>query len=170
VGPAEIRVSDGANPRQDPRWRRIRRPLTFPRCSRSCATPVSNSSSSVDIVHRRTPENVERLLELLLQLDATMRYDFANRGLRPTAELLAGKGHLNLSTSLGPLDPLCDLDGLGFDELLPHSQSIVDEGRLLRVLDLPTLITVKTKAGRPKDRLVLPILIATLEERDKPKR
>jgi len=53
---------------------------------------------------------------------------------------------------------------------LAHSQSIVDEGRLLRVLDLPTLITVKTKAGRPKDRLVLPILIATLEERNKAKR
>ena len=47
---------------------------------------------------------------------------------------------------------------------------MTDEGRLLRVLDLPTLITVKTKAGRPKDRLVLPILIATLEERDKAKR
>ena len=128
------------------------------------------TTNDLDIVHRRTPENIERLLELLLQLDATMRYDFANRGLRPTAELLGGKGHLNLSTSLGPLDPLCELDGLGFDELLPHSQSMTDEGRLLRVLDLPTLITVKTKAGRPKDRLVLPILIATLEERDKAKR
>lgn len=48
-------------------------------------------------------------------------------------------------------------------------QSVTDEGRLLHVLDLPTLITEKTKAGRPKDRLVLPILIATLEERDKAK-
>lgn len=128
------------------------------------------TTNDLDIVHRRTPENIERLLELLIQLDATMRYDFANRNLRPTAELLAGNGHLNLSTSLGPLDPLCELDGLGFDELLAHSQSMVDEGRLLRVLDLPTLITVKTKAGRPKDRLVLPILIATLQERDKAKK
>jgi len=63
---------------------------------------------------------------------------------------LAGRGHLNLSTSLGPIDPLCELDGLGFDELLVHSQWMVDEGRLLRVLDLPTLITVKTKAGPPQ--------------------
>ena len=46
---------------------------------------------------------------------------------------------------------------------------MIDEGRLLRVLDLPTLLTVKTKAGRPKDRLVLPILIAILEERGKTK-
>lgn len=42
-----------------------------------------------------------------------------------------------------------------------------DGERVLRVLDLPTLIAVKTKAGRPKDRVVLPILIATLQERNK---
>ena len=142
-----------ASPRQDPRWHRTLRSPTFLRCSRSSATPGSSSitivggaacviegapvtTNDLDIVHRRTPESIERLLELLLQLDATMRYDFANRGLRPTAELLGGKGHLNLSTSLGPLDPLCELDGLGFDELLAHSQSVTDEGRVLRVLDL----------------------------------
>lgn len=125
------------------------------------------TTQDLDIVHQRTPENIERLLAVLLQLDATMRYDFANRGLRPTAELLGGRGHLNLSTSLGPIDPLCELDGQGFDELLPHSQLLNDEERTLRVLDLPTLIALKTKAGRPKDRLVLPILIATLEERSK---
>lgn len=124
----------------------------------------------LDIVHRRTPENVARLLEVLLGLDATMRYDLARRGLRPTAEMLSGRGQINLSTSLGPLDPLCELDaGQGYDELLVHSQPVNAEGRLLRVLDLPTLIAVKTKAGRPKDRMVLPLLIATLQERDKAK-
>ena len=118
------------------------------------------------IVHRRTPENVARLLEVLLELDATMRYDLARRGLRPTAEMLAGRGQINLSTTLGPIDPLCELDaGQGYDELLAHSQPVNVDGRLLRVLDLPTLIAVKTKAGRPKDRMVLPILIATLQER-----
>jgi hypothetical protein len=120
----------------------------------------------LDIVHRRTPENVARLLEVLLRLDATMRYDLANRGLRPTLEMLAGRGQINLSTSLGPLDPLCEIDeGLGYDELLPRSEEIRDDGLSLRVLDLPTLISVKAKAGRPKDRMVVPILITTLEER-----
>ena len=47
---------------------------------------------------------------------------------------------------------------------------MIDEGRPLRVLDLPTLIAVKAKAGRPKDRMVLPILVAALQERDKAKR
>ena len=54
--------------------------------------------------------------------------------------------------------------------MLPHSLSVIDEGRPLRVLDLPTLIAVKRQAGRPKDRLVLPILIATLQERSKAKK
>lgn len=131
---------------------------------------VPITTNDLDIVHRRTPENVARLLDVLLGLDATMRYDLANRGLRPTGEMLAGRGQINLSTSPGPLDPLCELDeGTGYEELLAHSQSVVDEGRLLRVLDLPTLIAVKARAGRPKDRMVLPILIATLEERDKAK-
>jgi hypothetical protein len=129
------------------------------------------STTDLDIVHRRSPENVARLLAVLLNLDAIMRYDFARRGLRPTAEMLAGTGQINLSTSLGPIDPLCELNaGQGYDELLPHSISVRDEGRLLHVLDLPTLIAAKTKAGRPKDRIALPILIATLRERDKDKR
>jgi hypothetical protein len=97
--------------------------------------------------------------------------DLAHRELRPTAEMLAGRGQINLSTSLGPIDPLCELDaGQGYDELLAHSQLMSDGEHMLRVLDLATLIAVKTKAGRPKDRLVLPILIATLQERDKAKR
>jgi hypothetical protein len=129
---------------------------------------VPVTTQDLDIVHRRTPENVARLLEVLLQIDATMRDDFARRGLRPTAEMLAGRGQLNISTTLGPIDPLCELDaGQGYDELLAHSESLVDEGRQLRVLDLPTLIRVKTKAGRPKDRVMLPVLIATLQEREK---
>jgi hypothetical protein len=129
---------------------------------------VPITTTDLDIVHRRTPDNVTRFLEILLTLDATMRYDFARRGLRPTAEMLAGSGQINLSTSMGPLDPLCELAaGQGYDELLPHCISVRDEGRLLYVLDLPTLIETKTKAGRPKDRIALPILIATLQERNK---
>src|SRR5437667_8617729 len=76
------------------------------------------TTTDLDIVHRRTPDNVARLLEVMLQLDAVMRYDFERRGLRPTAEMLAGKGQINLSTNLGPLDPLCELDaGRGYEEL-----------------------------------------------------
>jgi hypothetical protein len=36
---------------------------------------------------------------------------------------------------------------------------------VLRVLDLPTLIEEKVRAARPKDKLALPLLLATLQER-----
>jgi hypothetical protein len=41
---------------------------------------------------------------------------------------------------------------------------IDDDGLVLRVLDLPTLIEVKAAANRAKDRLVLPLLLALLAE------
>jgi hypothetical protein len=84
------------------------------------------------------------------------------------AAAVSGSGQINLSTSLGPLDPLCELEeGQGYDELYPHCEVVSDGELTLRVLDLPTLIRAKTKAGRAKDRMMLPILIATLEERGK---
>jgi hypothetical protein len=118
------------------------------------------TTQDLDIVHNRTPENVRRLSELLENLDSTFR----GRDLRPTAELLAGRGQLNLSTALGPLDPLCVLhDGRGYDELLPHTEVLTDGASQIRVLDLDTLIAVKTEAGRARDKLVLPILLALRE-------
>jgi hypothetical protein len=122
------------------------------------------ATQDLDIVHRRTAENVQRLAELLATLDATFR----GRDLRPSAELLAGKGQLNLSTNLGPLDPLCVLhDGRGYEELLPHTTVLSDGSTSIRVLDLDTLIGVKASAGRARDKLVLPILLAL---RDRPPR
>jgi hypothetical protein len=124
------------------------------------------TTQDLDVVHRRTQDNVARLLALLLQLDAFMRYDLANRRLRPTAEMLAGHGQINLSTTLGPFDPLCELEvGQGYEELLPHTEVLSEGDTSFRVIDLPTLIEVKMKTGRAKDRAVVPILMAVLKER-----
>jgi hypothetical protein len=126
---------------------------------------VPATTIDLDIVHRRTPENIARLLGLLANIGAYYRHDMAKRKLSPTGEALAGHGHQNLQTNHGPLDVLCQLDELGYDELLPRSIVVEDGSISLRVLDLPTLIEVKTKAGRPKDKVALPLLLATLDER-----
>ena len=127
-------------------------------------------TKDLDIVHRRSPENVARLLTVLSKLDAHFRPDFSQRKLRPRESDLTGHGHLNLNTTFGPLDVLCEVSGArGFDELLPHTAEVSDFDMKLRVLDLPMLIKVKAEANRPKDRLTLPILMATLEERKKPR-
>jgi hypothetical protein len=128
---------------------------------------VPATTLDLDIVHRRTPDNIARLLGLLASVGAYYRHDLANRKLSPTAEALAGSGHQNLQTNHGPLDLLCQLDELGYEDLLPRSIIVEDGSLSLRVLDLPTLIEVKTRAGRPKDKLALPLLLATLDERQR---
>ena len=125
-------------------------------------------TKDLDIVHSRSPENVERLLSALSKLDAHFRPDFAQRKLRPRESDLTGHGHLNFDTTFGPLDVLCEVSGArGFDELMPYTTEVSDFEMKLRVLDLPMLITVKSEANRPKDRMALPILMATLDERKK---
>jgi hypothetical protein len=120
------------------------------------------TTQDLDVVHSRTNENVRRFADLLVTLDATFR----GRDLRPTVELLSGHGQLNLSTTLGPLDPLCQLhDGRGYDELLPHSEILTDGSTQIRTLDLDTLISVKASTGRARDKLILPILLALRDRR-----
>jgi hypothetical protein len=120
-------------------------------------------TQDLDVVHNMAPANVARLAA---ELDAIVR-DPGERHLRPQPEHLSGGGQLNLLTTLGPLDLLGRLhDGRGYDELLPHSEMLSDGERHVRVVDLPTLIEIKTGTGRAKDRLVVPLLLALLRERE----
>lgn len=120
------------------------------------------TTRDLDIVPRRTTENVERLVAVLSQLHTVIR-DPAGRRLEPSTDALAGPGQLLLSTDLGPLDVLGALhDGRGFDDLVGRTVSMVDGRTRISVVDLPTLIEIKTEAGRAKDRLVLPVLLALL--------
>lgn len=63
------------------------------------------TTQDLDIVHRRDPTNVARLLTTLEQLDASM-LDLARRKLPPTAEGLQGRGQTLMTTKLGRLDAL----------------------------------------------------------------
>ncbi len=122
----------------------------------------------LDIVHQQSPENVQRLLAWLLAHGAYHRLDPANRRLPPTREQLLGHGHINLQTDLGKLDVLCELGpGERYEQLLPFAAVLEVAELEIRVLDLAKVIETKRRAGRPKDRAVLPVLLATLDERRK---
>jgi hypothetical protein len=54
------------------------------------------------VVHARTPDNIERLLGALRELDAFYRMDL-NRRRTPTASHLASPGHQLLATNMGTL-------------------------------------------------------------------
>ena len=118
----------------------------------------------LDVVHRRTRENVARLLRVLSQLDAVYRHD--PRRLRPQESHLAGPGHQLLTTTHGDLDCRGEIGGgVGYEQLLERSVEMkLSGGRTVRVLSLPALIEAKERAGRPKDLAVLPVLRAALDE------
>ena len=123
---------------------------------------------AVDIVHRRSPENVDRLLGWLLAHDAWHRFELQNRHLPPTREQLSGSGHINLQTDLGKLDVLCKLSaGEGYEEIHGDIVWLEHGTHRIRVLGLERLIAVKAKAGRAKNRLAIPVLIAALDEQRK---
>ncbi len=121
------------------------------------------STFDLDVVHRRSEDNIERLLTVLRGLDATYRND--SRGIAPNESHLRSPGHQLLATRLGPLDVLGTIgDGSGYDDLIGSTVEMVVRGLPVRVLSLERLIAEKQRLGRPKDAAALPALLATLEE------
>ncbi|HVN87336.1 MAG TPA: hypothetical protein VMW17_21080 [Candidatus Binatia bacterium] len=117
----------------------------------------------LDVVPDRDARNIDRLEEALSALRAHYR---ERPDLGPTAEALRGPGHHLLMTRHGPLDVLGvvgkDRD---FRALLPHARRRVLGDARVWVLDLETQIAIKQELNSAKDRAVIPILQATLDQR-----
>jgi hypothetical protein len=130
---------------------------------------VPASTWDLDVVHRRTPENVERLLLVLADVDAVARAD--PRRLRPNATHLAGPGHVLMETRFGDFDCLGAIDGgRNYEDLLEASIAVDFEGRALRMLSLSEILAIKKRAGRPKDLAVIPYIQSTIDEINRRKR
>lgn len=120
------------------------------------------TTADIDLVHERSTDNVRRLLEVLLTLNARYRHD--PRDLQPTESHLVGPGHQLLRTELGPVDVLGEVSGAVYADLLPDSSPLsIGSGLKVHVVHLARLIELKKSAGRPKDLLALPVLQATLD-------
>lgn len=125
-------------------------------------TPIA--TFDLDIVHARSPDNLDRLAAALTDLEARYR-DISGRDLRPETAGLAGDGHHLLLTRCGPVDVLGQIGhGRRYEDLLPDSLAISVGSAVVRVLGLSTLIRTKEEAGREKDLAVLGILRRTLHE------
>ena len=125
------------------------------------------TTGDLDVVHRRTPDNVRRLARLLERIGAVYRHD--PRRLQPNESHLGGAGHQLLETSLGDLDCLGEIDGgRTYEDLLDASIELeLGDGLRIRALGLRALIDVKRRAGRAKDLAALPLLESTLEEAER---
>lgn len=87
----------------------------------------------------------------------------------PDVKLLLGRGHHLPQTAEGSIDILSFVTGdREYPELLAESEEFtLADGAVVRVVTLEMLIRSKEEMGRDRDRTVLPILRAALEERRK---
>ncbi len=119
----------------------------------------------LDIVHLRAPDNIDRLIMALNELDAVYR-GRGDQRLKPQASHLAGDGHFLLNTHAGPLDVLSTIgQGHSYQDLLPRTMLVTIESYTLHILKLADLIAIKRESIRDKDKYGLIILEQVLEQR-----
>lgn len=120
----------------------------------------------LDVVYRRTEENIGRLCEAISPHKPYLRG--APPGLPFLWDERTIRSGLNftLTTSLGDLDLLGEITGGGrFEDLAPHTIRMNLYGNDCLCLELERLIQVKRAAGRPKDLEAIAELETILEER-----
>lgn len=119
---------------------------------------VALSTFDLDLVHRRTPENLERLEAVLAEIGALYN-DPAGRRIVPDRQSLDSPGHHLLTTSLGPLDILGSIgEAEGYESLLSQSVSLQLDAGKVKVLGLEALLRHKLASNRVKDRLAASLL------------
>ena len=112
----------------------------------------ARSTQDLDIVYRRSLENIEKLAAALAPHRPYLRGAVPGLPFRFDQETVRAGLNFTLTTGLGWIDLFGEIAGGGhYEDLLPHSIQIELSGFECRVLDLETLIRTKRSAGRPKD-------------------
>lgn len=125
-------------------------------------------TQDVDVVYRRTPENIARLARALASVSPYLRGAPPGLPFRWDVDTIAHGLNFTLVTALGDIDLLGEITGGGaYEQLQPHSIKIAALGIECLCLDLDMLIQVKRAAGRPKDLEAIAELEALREEQQK---
>jgi hypothetical protein len=129
-------------------------------------------TNDLDICYERTPENMDRLAEALLELQATLRVAGVDEELPFILDgrTIAAGDSFTFNSGAGPIDVLGTPSGTGGFRDLDADATTYDlgEGLLVRVVSLDDLIRMKEAASRPKDEAHLHVLAALkqrIEER-----
>jgi hypothetical protein len=122
-------------------------------------------TQDLDIVYRRTPDNIVRLATALTPFAPYLRGAPPGLPFRWDPETIERGLNFTLVTSAGPLDVLGEIAGGGtYEALLPHSRKLSVFGVECYCLGLDRLIQAKRDAGRPKDLEVIAELEALRDE------
>lgn len=120
----------------------------------------------VDVVYRRTPDNLERLATALAPYEPRLRGAPPGLPFRWDADTLGRGLNFTLATSLGPIDLLGEIVGAGsYEQLLPDTTEVTAFGVSCRCVTLEGLIHLKRSAGRVRDLEAVAELEALREER-----
>lgn len=121
-------------------------------------------TTDIDITPRRDRENLAKLVAALDDLDARIRIgdDVDALPFRASPESLSTVTVLNLTTRFGDLDLVVEPAGFptGYDRLAPAASVETISGVDVQVATLDDVIASKEAAGRDKDFVALPLLIA----------
>ncbi len=126
----------------------------------------SRLTQDLDIVYRRTPENLRRLADALKTHSPYLRGAPPGLPFLWDEETIRRGLNFTLTTDLGDLDLLGEIAGGGvYENLLPDSRPVAAFGIEFSCLLLERLIQVKRAAGRPKDLEAISELEALRGER-----
>jgi predicted nucleotidyltransferase len=134
----------------------------------AAALGAARATFDLDVVYRRTPDNLTRIV------DALQPYAPYPRGAPPGLPFRWDRRtvdfgfNFTLDTTIGYIDLLAEIAGGGtYDELVSHAVRLDVFGISCLCLDLDTLIHTKRAAGRPKDYEAIAELESIREERDR---
>jgi predicted nucleotidyltransferase len=119
----------------------------------------------LDVVYKRSKDNIGRLVNALQPLDPYLRGAPLGLPFDWSVETIEKGLNFTLTTSLGALDLLGDIvGGGGYEQLVETTIPVEIGGVECLCLDLERLIQVKRAAGRPKDLEVVAELQQILHE------
>lgn len=122
----------------------------------------------LDVIYRRSPENLDRLVRSLAPFNPYLRGAPPGLPFRFDALTLRQGLNFTLTTTLGAIDLLGEIAGGGsYEDLIDRSVDAEILGIRCRVLSLTALIRTKRAAGRPRDFEAIAELEAIAEEREK---
>ncbi|MCG5054481.1 MAG: nucleotidyltransferase [Myxococcales bacterium] len=126
-------------------------------------------TQDVDMLYRRTSQNIDRLVAALSDKHPYLRGAPPGLPFRFDAATVHRGLNFTLTTDLGDLDLLGEMAGGGtYEQVLEQSMLISVFGYDVRVLSLSALIRAKRAAGRPKDFEAIAELEALLDEIEDP--
>jgi predicted nucleotidyltransferase len=123
-------------------------------------------TQDVDVVYRRTPENLKRLVAALQPYNPYPRGAPEGLPFKWDERTIQLGVNFTLRTTLGFIDLLGEITAGGsYDDVVRHSHLVEVYGTTCLCIDLDELIRVKKAVGRPKDFDAIAELEAIRDER-----